>query len=64
MPNTTTTTGTPERARKTTRRLRPEVASALTERKRQAELDELYGKPVQELEPEELARMRAAFFRG
>lgn len=60
----TTTTGTPERARKTTRRLRPEVGAALAERKRQAEIDELYRKPVQELEPEEMARMRAAFFRG
>lgn len=56
-------TGAPSRAQKTSRRLRPEVAAALLERRRQAQLNELYQKPVEELDPEELARMRAAFFR-
>lgn len=54
----------PEGAKKPSRRLRPEVAAALASRRRQAQLDELYQKSVQELDPEEIARMRAAFLRG
>jgi hypothetical protein len=50
--------------RRTVRRLRPEIAAALAARRREAELAALYEKPVQELEREDLAQMRAAFFRG
>lgn len=56
--------GAPEGAKKRSRRLRPEVAAALADRRRQAQLDELYQKSVQELDPDEIARMRAAFLRG
>ena len=56
--------GAPAPSRKAPRRLRPEVAAELAARKRQAQLDTLYDKPVQELEPDELAKMRRAFFRG
>jgi hypothetical protein len=54
------TAGTPK---KTTRRLRPDVAAAMVAREREARIANLYSRPVEELEPEELARMRAAFFR-
>jgi hypothetical protein len=50
--------------RKSARRLRPEVAAELAARNRQSRLDALYEKPVEELDPEEIARMRSAFFRG
>jgi hypothetical protein len=53
----------PPGVKKISRRLRPEVAAALAARKRQAQLEELYQRPVQELDSEELAQMRAAFFR-
>jgi hypothetical protein len=54
----------PPRPSRPTRRLRPEIAAELATRRRQTRLDDLYGKPVQDLEPDELARMRSAFFRG
>jgi hypothetical protein len=47
-----------------TRKLRPEVASEMARRNRQTQLDTLYDKPVQELDPDDIARMRRAFFRG
>lgn len=56
--------GAPAPAKKPARRLRPEVAAALQARARQARLDALYEKPVQDLERDELAKMKAAFFRG
>jgi hypothetical protein len=56
--------GIPPRTRRTARRLRPEIAAELATRRQQSRLDDLYGKPVQDLEPDELARMRSAFFRG
>ena len=49
--------------RKTSRRLRPEVAAAFAARNRELRLQEFYQKPVEQLEPEELAIMRAAFFK-
>lgn len=49
--------------RKTARRLRPEALAALVARQREMQLQELYQRPVEELEPEELKRMKAAFFR-
>jgi hypothetical protein len=49
--------------RKPSRRLRPEALAALAARQREAQLQELYQRPVEELEPEELKRMKAAFFR-
>lgn len=52
----------PTRTRKSSRRLRDDFATLLA-KKREAQLDELYSKPVEELEPEELRRMRSAFFR-
>jgi hypothetical protein len=51
-------------SKKRARRLRPEVAAAIIERQRAAQLDDLYSKPVDALEPEEIARMKAAFFRS
>ena len=49
--------------KKTSRRLRPEVAAAFAARTRELRLQEFYQKPVDQLEPEELAIMRAAFFK-
>lgn len=51
-------------ARRTTRRLKPEVAQRWAQRRREEELERLYGTPVDQLAPEEIARMRAAFLRG
>jgi hypothetical protein len=48
--------------KKPSRRLRPEVAAAFAARRRETQLEEFYRKPVDQLEPEELAIMRAAFF--
>ncbi|MDR0788560.1 MAG: hypothetical protein LBG44_11965 [Gemmatimonadota bacterium] len=52
-----------ESPRKPSRRLRPDAA-ALLARLRDEQLQELYVKPVESLEPDEIARMKAAFFRG
>lgn len=52
-----------ETRRKPSRRLRPDAA-ALLARLRNEQLQELYVKPVESLAPEEIARMKAAFFRG
>lgn len=57
------TASDPVNTKKPSRRLRPEVIAALADRRRQAVLEELYERPVQDLDPEELAHMRAAFFR-
>jgi hypothetical protein len=46
------------------RRLKPGVAAKLVAAAHGAEIRELYSRPVEELSPEEIARMRAAFFRG
>lgn len=51
-------------ARRTTRRLKPEVVQRLVQRRRTEELERLYETPVDQLAPEEIARMRAAFLRG
>jgi hypothetical protein len=48
---------------KRTRRLRPDAAEVIA-RFRSERLNELYVKPVESLQPEELARMKAAFFRS
>lgn len=56
--------GEPAPARRPSRRLRPEIAAALAARRRDVRLNELYEKPVGELEPTDLAEMRRAFFRG
>ena len=50
--------------RKPNRRLRPEVAAELIARNREEKLQELYQKPVDKLDPEEILRMKQAFFRG
>lgn len=49
---------------KRTRRLKPGVAAKFAAVVNGEEIRELYARPVQELSPEEIARMRAAFFRG
>lgn len=54
----------PASPRKPVRRLRPEVAAQLATRRSSAQLEQLYERPVQELSPEEIARMKAAFFRS
>jgi hypothetical protein len=56
--------GAPAPAKKPVRRLRPEVAAEVRARARQAKLDALYERPVQDLDRDELAKMKAAFFRG
>ncbi|HEX5726964.1 MAG TPA: hypothetical protein VFX98_15925 [Longimicrobiaceae bacterium] len=54
----------PPSARKSARRLKPEIAAQLAARRREAQLQDLYSRPIEELSPEELAKMRAAFFIG
>ena len=54
----------PTRPEKRARRLRPEAAAEILARHRRNRLDELYMKPVESLEPEEIAQMKEAFFRG
>lgn len=49
---------------KRSRRLKPEAVARLRSRRGEAQLDHLYQKPVDELSPQEIAAMRAAFFRG
>jgi len=49
---------------KRSRKLRPEAAAALMARYRKLALDELYERPVDSLDPNELAQMKAAFFRS
>lgn len=46
------------------RKLKPEIAAQLAVRRREAQLRTLYERPVEELSPEEIARMKAAFFRS
>ena len=46
------------------RRLKPGVAAKMAAQTLGAEIRELYDRPVEDLSPEEIARMRAAFFRG
>ena len=46
------------------RRLKPEVAARLVTRRAETPLEDLYQKPVKDLSPQELAVMRAAFFKG
>lgn len=50
--------------RKRVRRLKPEVAEKFAAYRTEQKIQELYERPVDELSPEELAKMRAAFFRG
>ena len=50
--------------RKTQRRLKPEIAAKLAARRTKVRLENLYEKSVEELSPEEMALMRAAFFRS
>lgn len=47
-----------------TRRLKPEVAARWAAQRRETELQSLYQTPLEKLSPEDLARMKAAFFRG
>lgn len=49
---------------KPVRKLKPEVAARLAARRREAELRSLYETPVEQLSPSDLAKMKAAFFRG
>lgn len=51
-------------ANKRTRRLKPEVVARLRNRRDEVTIDCLYQKPVDELSPQEIAAMRAAFLRG
>lgn len=47
-----------------TRRLKPEVAAKWAAQRRESEIKNLYQTPVEKLSPDDLARMKAAFFRG
>lgn len=49
---------------KPVRRLKPEVAAKFASFQRDEKIKQLYTRPVDELSPEELAKMRAAFFRS
>lgn len=49
---------------KRTRKLKPEVAAKFAAFRTTERIKELYERPVEELSPEEIAQMRAAFFRG
>jgi hypothetical protein len=46
------------------RKLRPEVAARLTAQAVKNELEQLYAKAPADLTPEELRKMKAAFFLG
>lgn len=58
------TLSTTEAAVPRKRRLKPEVAARMAAMKTAERLQELYQRPVDDLSPEEIAQMRAAFFRG
>ena len=47
-----------------TRRLKPEVAAKWAAQRKATEIESLYQTPVEKLSPDDLARMKAAFFRG
>ena len=47
-----------------TRRLKPEVAAKWAAQRRESEIQNLYETPVEKLSPDDIARMKAAFFRG
>jgi len=51
-------------SRRTRRRLKPEIARRLAEQKHNAAVKALYERPAQDLTPEEIARLKSAFFRG
>jgi hypothetical protein len=46
------------------RRVKPEVAAKWAAQRRESEIENLYQTPVEKLSPDDLARMKAAFFRG
>lgn len=59
-----TRTETPSRRpSRTRRRLKPEVAARMAHASRRG-VAELYEKPVEQLTPGEMARMKSAFFSG
>ena len=58
------TLSTTEIATPRKRRLKPEVAAKMAAMKTAERLQSLYQRPVDDLSPEEIAQMRAAFFRG
>lgn len=47
-----------------TRRLKPEVAARWAAQRRESEIQNLYETPVEKLSPDDIARMKAAFFKG
>ena len=51
-------------SRRPSRRLKPEVAARWAARRRDSDLRVLYQTPVENLSPEEIARMKAAFLSG
>jgi hypothetical protein len=60
LSNATVQTTQPKRVR----RLKPEVAARHAARQRSEELQKLYEIPVEKLSPEDIAKMKAAFFLG
>jgi hypothetical protein len=48
--------------RKRIRRLKPEIAARLAAQQQEDEIQKLYNTPVEQLSPEDLAKMKAAFF--
>lgn len=65
QPDALPTVNTTEvKTKKRTRRLKPEYAAKFAAIRTTERVRELYDRPVEDLSPEELAKMRAAFFRG
>ena len=62
--SSTDSNNVPDRPQKRSRRIRPEAVAEILARHRRSRLDELYTKPVESLEPEEIAQMKEAFLRG
>jgi hypothetical protein len=54
----------PVAAERPKRRLRPEVAARFTQKAVQTEIAELYEKPLADLTPDELRKMKSAFLLG
>ena len=54
----------PPVAERPKRKLRPDVAARFTAKAVQTEIAELYAKPLADLTPEELRKMKSAFLLG
>ena len=62
--STPQTLTTPDPVNRPKRKLRPEVVARMSAKTAQHEVADLYAKPLAELTPEELRKMKAAFLLG